>query len=249
MLSTQSNAQAKRVLIAEDDKNSQLIMDLILSEAGLKTETAENGKECLDIALDAWDKNEPFDVILMDIQMPVLDGYQAAQELRKRGYDKPILAVSARITEADREQSLAAGCNAFVSKLAGKQSLVDAVSEQAQENKENQRTLPFVPDMVRASSTCRGVALELIERIPTSLTQIKEGIEKGYYWQIKTAACDLGSASFCGYKTLASYLTQTQVAAEAEDIEMLEKVAPFLEEACDAVVASKGLIEALEKAY
>ena len=115
------------------------------------------------------------------------------------------------------------------------------------ESRSENEILPVLPDVLKTNSTYRLVALELMERIPNALKKIKEGIEKKYHWQIKSAACDLSEVSFCGYETLASYLTQIQISAEAEDGESLEKIYPYLKDECLGVIAGKDLLKALIK--
>ncbi|MBD3163039.1 MAG: response regulator, partial [Candidatus Latescibacteria bacterium] len=96
--------QDRRILLAEDsDINSRLI-GAVLRKAGAHVEIVCNGKE----ALDALDRGH-FDVVLMDVQMPELDGYAATRALRTRQYTGPIIALTANAMDGDREKCLAAG--------------------------------------------------------------------------------------------------------------------------------------------
>ena len=78
-----------RILLAEDGQDNQCLISMHLTRAGAEVVVAENGR----IAVDRM-QAEPFDVILMDMQMPVLDGYGAASELRERGFKVPIHQVT-----------------------------------------------------------------------------------------------------------------------------------------------------------
>ncbi len=100
-----------RVLLAEDVPDMQFITKKFLGLAGAKVEIAENGEEAVNKAL----KEDP-DIVLMDIQMPFMDGYSATALLRSRGYRKPIIALSASAMKEDHEKALEAGCDNFISK-------------------------------------------------------------------------------------------------------------------------------------
>ena len=105
-----------RVLVVEDVKFNQLLIGALLRRAGAHVALAENGQEGLDKVIEAQEQGDPFDLILMDMQMPVLDGYEATKELRSRGFQKPIIALTARAMRGDREQCLQVGCTDYATK-------------------------------------------------------------------------------------------------------------------------------------
>jgi len=126
--STTSSVDARplrgRVLLAEDVVATQRLYALYLRRAGVDVEVADNGQMAVDRTLAASAEGRPFDLVLMDMQMPVLDGYSATQQLRSRGYQGPIIAVTAHALAGDRERCLAAGCSDYVSKPADRDQLV-----------------------------------------------------------------------------------------------------------------------------
>ncbi|MCZ6571529.1 MAG: response regulator, partial [Deltaproteobacteria bacterium] len=118
-----------RVLLAEDGADNQRLITRILSAAGAKVEVVENGALASERALAAASAGEPFDLILMDMQMPVMDGYAATRGLRQQGYRGRIVAVTANAMKGDRERCLAAGCDDFVSKPLNRSRLISVALE------------------------------------------------------------------------------------------------------------------------
>ncbi len=116
--------QAMSILLAEDGPDNQRLVRRILERAGAAVEVAENGQVALDTALDRWRAGRRFDVILMDMQMPVMDGYNATRRLRQERYPGPVVALTAHAMGADRERCLAAGCDEYATKPIDHRSLI-----------------------------------------------------------------------------------------------------------------------------
>ena len=113
-----------KILVVDDGKANRQLIKLILDKAGCIVTEAENGKIGRDLALAS-----KFDVILMDMQMPVMDGYQATTALRDAGYEGPIVALTANAMAGDREKCMAAGCSGFLAKPVNIDELIVLVSQ------------------------------------------------------------------------------------------------------------------------
>ena len=117
-------ASGERILLAEDSADNQRIISLILSKAGYHVTVADDGQIAYERAMAALNEGSPFDLILMDMQMPVMDGYETTRRLRSDGYNHPILALTAHATIGDREKCLAVGCNYYITKPINRNELL-----------------------------------------------------------------------------------------------------------------------------
>lgn len=118
------------ILLAEDGVDNQTLISFVLKKAGAEVTIAENGQIAADLALRAHKEGRPFDVILMDIQMPVLDGYGATRLLRERGYPGSVIALTANAMSGDREKCIAAGCDDYAAKPINRAKLLEAIRKQ-----------------------------------------------------------------------------------------------------------------------
>lgn len=117
------------VLLVEDGLDNQRLISHVLRSRGARVELAENGAVGLEKALQALEGKKPYDVVLMDMMMPVMDGFQAVRRLREDGYSGPIVALTAHAMNGARQQCMQTGCDAFLTKPIDRRTLIQCVRE------------------------------------------------------------------------------------------------------------------------
>jgi signal transduction histidine kinase/ActR/RegA family two-component response regulator len=121
------NLLGVRVLLAEDGIDNQKLIGLLLKRAGVDLTIVDNGQLAIDAVNEVQD--DRYDLILMDMQMPVLDGYAATRLLRQKAYTGPIVALTANAMSKDREACIKAGCDDFMTKPVNKTALLKLVAQ------------------------------------------------------------------------------------------------------------------------
>lgn len=113
-----------RILLVDDSVDNQQLYQRIFVAAGAHVELADNGEEAVARQAEA-----DYDVIVMDIRMPILDGYQATRQIRNRGFRGPIIALTAHHIQGEEERCRVAGCSDFYVKPIDRYSLLKAVEQ------------------------------------------------------------------------------------------------------------------------
>ncbi len=120
-----ADLRGTRVLVVDDGDTNRDLIRLLLNDSGAEVTTATNGKEAVELLIE---QQQLADVVLMDMQMPIMDGYTAARELRQSGFRQPIIAMTANAMVGDDAKCREAGCSDYLSKPIDLNRLLEMVS-------------------------------------------------------------------------------------------------------------------------
>jgi PAS domain S-box-containing protein len=118
-----------KVLLVDDGDTNRRLIQILLTRHGANVVTAENGK----IAVETAEKQQ-FDIVLMDMQMPVMDGYAATTKLRESGFNQPIIALTAHAMKGDHEKCEQAGCSGYLAKPIDVDALIRLISDKVEQS-------------------------------------------------------------------------------------------------------------------
>jgi len=157
-------AVRSRVLLAEDDEAAVRLATFHLQHLNAEVDVAENGR----VAVDKASQNV-YDVILMDIEMPIMDGFEAVRELRRRGYSGTIVAATAMTQPGDEQRCLDAGCDRYIGKPYTRDDLGELLLSLHQEPLISTfYNDPAMVDMINA----------YVETLPTKVRALEEALTK-----------------------------------------------------------------------
>ena len=125
--SKRTSLEGVSILVVDDMETNRRLVSMFLSRAGAKVTSAENGADAVQ-AVEHGD----FGIVLMDMQMPVMDGYTATTLLRQKGFERPIIALTAHAMRGDREKCEMAGCSGYVAKPINMDELISTVKAAAE---------------------------------------------------------------------------------------------------------------------
>lgn len=116
------NLSSRHILVAEDSTDNQILIRHYLHSTGADVIFAANGQEALNES-----EKKSFDLVLMDLQMPIMDGYEATRSLRNAGFEKPIVAVTAHALREEKEKALQNGFDGYLTKPLTRRTLYDFI--------------------------------------------------------------------------------------------------------------------------
>ena len=218
----QSRLDGVRVLLVDDFEDNRLLYTHLLSKLGAHVELAADGNEAVTKAM-----NTPYDIILMDVQMPIMNGYEATSILRAQGYEKPVIALTAHAMKGELERCMNAGCSGYLSKPISTHDLIQCIVEHrpssitpaedpspassSNQATESEEDLGALHSTIPSDHPMYEVVKELAGRLPTHMTKAQDYLSLGNWSDLKVLSHQLkGLGGSIGFPTI------SELAAELE---------------------------------
>ena len=218
-----------RILLAEDGRDNQLLISTILRKAGAQVEIAGNGRVAVETASTVDDRG--FDVILMDMQMPEMDGYQAATACRRNGLSCPIIALTAHAMPGDREKCISAGCTDYCIKPIDQLQLITMIARLAHPGEIDAIRSEFADDLGIA-----GILKDFVAELPATVSAMRQALAHCHHAELHRLAHQLkGAGGGYGYPALTDAAKVIEETAKAEDTEAATLAIRRLTSLCEAV--------------
>lgn len=158
------------ILVVEDNLDNQQLLSILFHDIGAEVSFAENGQQAIDKA-----SHKVFDLILMDMQMPVMGGIEATKKLREANYKNPIVALTANAMKSDYDMCIEAGCDDFLTKPVNKEKLFQVIYKYLEiENKEISSEKIVSDIFAKRSLKMQELILKFIRGLPERLVEIEQ---------------------------------------------------------------------------
>jgi len=246
-------ADGGRILLAEDNTTNQLVAMGILNKLGLSADAVADGEEVIQSLTTI-----PYDVVLMDVHMPLMDGYQATREIRDPeskvlNHKIPIIAMTANAMIGDREKCLEAGMDDYVSKPVSPRALADVLAKWLPDPKESGITQQFdlsgdsadtpiiqpavfdrdsmVARLMHDKDLISLVVKSFLEDIPRQISTLKETLESGDSSEVERLCHTIkGASSNVGGELLRAVAAEMEKYGKADDLASVKEKVDELEE-------------------
>jgi PAS domain S-box-containing protein len=199
---------AGRVLIAEDGEDNQKLICYLLKKLGLTPTVVVNGQEAVDELLEVDGKPEAYDLVLIDMEMPVMDGLTATRKIRELGIPVSIVALTANAMASDRERCLAAGCDDYLSKPINYDSFVDVLKKYLVDRESSSQTEVTAPLQQPRPTDMHSLVETYVEELPGQVTRLTRYMQQGNHDMLRKLVQDIkGSGGGYGFDEITAVAT------------------------------------------
>ncbi|MDR3621884.1 MAG: ATP-binding protein [Paludisphaera borealis] len=222
-------ALAGRVLLVEDSPDNQRVLLYHLNRMGVEVETAGDGRTGVDRALGGG-----FDLVLMDMQLPVLDGYGAAGELRRAGFEKPIIALTAHAMSEDRGRCLRSGCTEYLTKPVDVRRLYETLAQQLSIRASDS---PPVVSRYAADSGLAALVRKFVASLPGKVARFREAVAANDLAEIESQAHQLrGVGTMYGFPAVTETCALVEAAVrEGRDLDLIAELVEEFADLCERI--------------
>ena len=244
-----------RILLVEDGEINRKLVRIMLERAGATVTTAENGWVGVELAM-----KRDFDLIIMDMQMPVMDGYTATEKLRSHGLTTPILALTAHAMKGDEEKCLASGCTAYLTKPIQGEQLLTSLNEYLPEGRpetepqvDNERSgltharqssrTEFLSSLPLDNPLYQEIVQEFVDFLGDHVNQMRNAFANEDFEHLADLAHALkGAGGTAGFDVLTDPATKLQQSARSSHVDEITQVLQELSELTARITATPQVV-------
>jgi len=240
-----------RVLLAEDGPDNQVLISTLLRKAGVEVDVACNGRMAIDMVSKCSGRG--YDAVLMDMQMPEVDGYEATETLRQLGYRGPIIALTAHAMSGDRQKCLDAGCDEYLTKPVDRRMLLATLARLMGGLPDGPAEFPVVAPSAPEFSTpvvysefhhdpdMTEIIGEFVSQLPERLVEMRQAAENGLWDRLQRMAHQMkGAGGGYGYPALTRVARELETHARRRDREATVLDLAALTGLCRSIQAGVG---------
>jgi CheY-like chemotaxis protein/HPt (histidine-containing phosphotransfer) domain-containing protein len=209
-----------RVLLAEDNDSLQRLLTLNLRKLGLQVDLAGNGEIAVAMALE-----NHYDLVLMDMQMPVLSGLDAVSRLRKQGYMQPIVALTANVSNEDRRQCLEAGCNEYLSKPITSERLFTCLGKLLDQQEGTETIQPLHSNLSSEGPEFVDIIVQFIVKLPDLINNIETNYRADDRVKLREVVHNLkGMGGGFGFPELTEHAAEIERLMQQDDMDAVAQL-------------------------
>ncbi len=221
------------VLLVEDNENNQQLISILLNKLGATVTLAGNGEEGLALI-----RERSFDLVYMDIQMPVMSGLEAVRILRAEGYTLPVVALTANATSEDKKECFDAGFDEFLTKPVVRERLREVTSHYLEPvERPLADTTPIVSRFVKEEPDLMDIVVKFVEELPTRLDELLEAYEQRDWERLKDRIHNLkGMGGGFGYPQVTEMAGKIEFEVRSGNYESVRHMLKEFDDLCKRIV-------------